>query len=158
MFIDLNTINESGIIVDQDIVFDEETYKTVLIKGLENVHVNGKIYYSTTKEVIFDGKVNGEMLIVDSNSAEVINYPFSCEINEILAEDSNISQELRSNNQNSLDLKEILWQNIVLEVPLNYSKTDKVSVTKGEGWELKSESEVNHTNNPFKDLLDKGKE
>ena len=157
MFINLNTINESGIIIDQDLLFDEDIYKTALIKGLENVHVKGKIYYSTTKEVLFDGYVNGDMLITDSNTSEIINYPFSCEINEILSEDKNFSQELRSNDQNSLDLKEILWQNIVLEVPLNYSKTDKVSVTKGDGWELKSEDEVSY-NNPFKDLLDKGKE
>ena len=157
MFINLNTINESGIIIDQEISFDEDVYKTSLIKGLENVHVKGKIYYSTTKEVIFTGEVNGEMLLLDSNSGDVVNYPFSSEVNEILGEDKNISQELKANNQNSLDLKEILWQNIVLEVPLNYSKTDKVSITKGDGWELKSESEVSQ-NNPFKDLLDKGKE
>ena len=158
MFINLNTINESGIVVDQDISFDEDNYKTALIKGLESVHVKGRIYYSTTKEVLFDGSVNGDMLLLDSNNGEIINYPFSTEISEILSEDKNFCEELRSNNQNSLDLKEILWQNIVLEVPLNYSKTDKVSITKGDGWELKSESEVNQTNNPFKDLLDIGKE
>ena len=157
MFVNLNTINEKGIIIDQDLVFNEDIYKTALIKGLDKVHVKGKIYYSTTKEVLFEGSVCGEMILVDSNSAELINYPFSCEINEILEEDKNYSENLRSNSQNSLDLKEILWQNIVLEVPLNFSKTDKVSITKGEGWELKSESEVNQ-NNVFKDLLDIGKE
>ena len=157
MFINLNTINESGIIIDQDLLFDEDIYKTALIKGLENVHVKGKVYYSTTKEVLFNGTINGDMLLIDSNSSEQVNYPFSCEINEILEEDKNFNEELRSNNQNSLDLKEILWQNIVLEVPLNFSKTDKISVTKGDGWELKSDSEVGQ-NNPFKDLLDKGKE
>ncbi len=158
MFINLNKINESGIVIDQIISFDEDIYKTALIKGLKNVHVKGKVYYSTTREIIFNGTVNGDMLLLDSNSAEIINYPFSCEINEILEEEKDFSQNLKANNQNSLDLKEILWQNIVLEVPLNYSKTDKVSITKGEGWELKNESEVNQINNVFKDLLDKGKE
>lgn len=157
MFVNLNTINERGIIIDQDIIFNEDIYKSSIIKGLENVHVKGKIYYSTTKEVIFEGQVDGEMLLVDSNTSEIVNYPFSTEINEILEEDNSFSEELSSNNQNSLDLKEILWQNIVLEVPLSFSKTDKVSVTKGLGWELKSETEVSQ-NNVFKDLLDKGKE
>ena len=158
MFINLNKINESGIIIDQIIPFDEDVYKTPLIKGLDNVYVKGKIYYSSTREIIFSGKVKGDMLLVDSNSAEVINYPFSCEINEILEDEKEISPNLKANNQNSLDLKEILWQNIVLEVPLNYSKTDKVSITNGNGWELKNESKVSQTNNVFKDLLDKGKE
>ena len=158
MFFNLNTINEKGIIIDQDISFDEDIYKTSLIKGLERVYVKGKIYYSTTKEVLFEGNVEGEMLIVDSNTGDIVNYPFSCEINEILAEDKNFSENLRSNSQNSLDLKEILWQNIVLEVPISFSKTDKVSITKGDGWELKSDTEVDQKQNVFKDLLDIGKE
>lgn len=158
MFINLNTINEKGIVIDQDISFDEGIYKNALIKGLKNVHVKGKIYYSTTKEVLFEGNVKGEMLIVDSNTADIVNYPFSTEINEILEEDRNFSENLRSNEQNSLDLKEILWQNIVLEVPTSFSIVDEVSITKGDGWELLNEDEVNQKSNPFKDLLDIGKE
>ena len=154
MFINFNTINESGIIIDQEISFDEDVYKTALIKGLEDVHVNGKIYYSTTKEVIFSGEVSGNMLLPDSNSGDIVKYPFSCEINEILQEDKNFSQELRSNNKNSLDLKEILWQNIVLEVPLTYSKEEKPSTVKGEGWELINEEDiVDPRLQIFKDLL-----
>ena len=154
MFINLNTINESGIVIDQEITFDEDIYKTALIKGLENVYVKGKIYYSTTKEVIFEGAVNGDMLLVDSNSAEIINYPFSCDINEILEEDKKFCDNLSSNNQNSLDLKEILWQNIVLEVPLTYSKEEKPSTVKGEGWDLINEEDiVDPRLQIFKDLL-----
>ena len=59
--------------------------------------------------------------------------------NEILDEDRNLDENLRSNSQNSLDLKQVLWQNIVLEVPLRFSKTDKPAVTEGDGWKLKSE-------------------
>ena len=159
MFINLNKINESGILIDQSIEFNEDIYISSLIKGLKDVYVKGKIYYSTTKEVLFEGNVKGKMLILDSNTCDIVDYPFECEINEILQEDSNFSENLRVNEENSLDLKELLWQNIVLEVPLAFSKTDTISVTKGEGWELKSNDEqVDPRLNVFKDLLDKRKE
>ncbi|MBR1417074.1 MAG: hypothetical protein IJ572_04580 [Bacilli bacterium] len=63
------------------------------------------------------------------------------------------------NTQNSLDLKEILWQNIVLEVPLAFSEITKPLCTKGDGWELKSEEDiVDPRLQGFRDLLDKEKE
>ena len=154
MFINLNTITDKGIIIDQVIDFEEKYYENKLIKGLENVYVKGRIYYSTTKEVLFEGSMNGNMLINDSNTNEIVSYPFSSEINEILLEDTTLDENLRSNDKNSLDLKEILWQNIVLEVPLTYSKEEKPSTVKGEGWELINEEDiVDPRLQIFKDLL-----
>ena len=160
MFINLNNINEKGIILDQDIEFEESFYKNTVIKGIKNAHVKGKIYYSSTKEVMFEGNVKGEMLIIDSNTGDIVSYPFLSEINEILYEDTNLDENLRSNSQNSLDLKQVLWQNIVLEVPLRFSKTDKPAVTEGDGWKLKSEfdKKEDSNSNPFMALLDTGKE
>ena len=154
MFINLNTITDKGIIIDQVIDFEEKYYENTLIKGLENVYVKGRIYYSTTKEVLFEGSMKGNMLINDSNTNEIVSYPFSSEISEILLEDTTLDENLRPNDKNSLDLKEILWQNIVLEVPLTYSKEEKPSTVKGEGWELINEEDVVDPRlQIFKDLL-----
>ena len=159
MNINLNTINEKGIIIDQDINFDEKYYKGTIIKGLECVHVKGKVYYSTTREVVFDGKITGEMKIIDSNTNEVVNYPFTSQINEILESDEDFSQNLGEKGKKLLDLEEILWQNIVLEVPLTFSKVSKPALTKGDGWELRMEDEVIDPRlQGFRDLLEKGKE
>ena len=159
MFINLNTITDKGIILDQELEFEEKYYENTLIKGLQNVYVKGRIYYSTTKEVLFEGSLKGEMLINDSNTNEIVSYPFSSEINEILLEDTTLDENLRSNDKNSLDLKEILWQNIVLEVPLTYSKEAKPLKTKGDGWELKNEEDIIDPRlQGFRDLLEKGKE
>ena len=159
MFINLNTITDKGIIIDQVIDFEEKYYENTLIKGLENVYVKGRIYYSTTKEVLFEGSMNGNMLINDSNTNEIVSYPFSSEINEILLEDTTLDENLRTNDKNSLDLKEILWQNIVLEVPLTYSKEEAPLKTKGDGWELKKEEDIIDPRlQGFRDLLKNGKE
>ena len=159
MNINLNTINEKGIKISQEVVFDETYYNNTIIKGLNNIKVDGRIYYSTTREIVFEGIVSGEMIIVDSNTNELVNYPFTSQINEILERDEDFSQNLGSKDKNMLDLEEILWQNIVLEVPLTFSKVSKPTLTKGDGWELKSEEEVIDPRlQGFRDLLEKGKE
>ena len=154
MFIDLNKISERGIEVNQNVTFDEDKYHTSLIKGIKSCFLVGRIYYSTTKEVILSGNIKGEMLIIDSNSCDEVAYPFDIEINEILQEDSNFDEKLRTKTQESLDLREVLWQNIVLEVPLKFSILDKPELTKGEGWELKSEDNIEDPRlQAFRDLL-----
>ena len=160
MFINLNMITEQGIIINQDITFDESYYKNTIIKGIKEAKVEGKIYYSTTKEVIFDGTVKGIMQIIDSNTADVVDYPFESNIEEILAEDTQLDEELRTKDKNSLDLIDILWQNIVLEVPLKFSTSDVPLLNKGDGWELRNEEDnkIDPRLEPLKALLDSGKE
>ena len=57
------------------------------------------------------------------------------------------------NDENRLDLFEFLWENIVLEVPLKFTKVTNLSEFHGDGWKLMSEDEVSLENNPFHDLL-----
>src|SRR5574344_1823040 len=160
MFIDLNHVTERGIELDQDIIFEEKYYKKSLVKSLEKTHVKGKIYYSQTGEVIFEGNVFGIMKLKDANSGELINYQFKTNVEEILAENNEIEADLKTNTQNSLDLKEVLWQNIVLEVPIKFSRSKQPNTLKGDGWELSDENSKKEDPRLecFKALLEKGKE
>lgn len=160
MEFDLNKIIEQGILIDTIISFDEEYLRVSEIKKLDNVHVNGRIYYSLTKEVIFAGNVNGNMTLVDGYSGDLIDYPFNIDLDEILANFSNEDEKMGKKPKNSLDLKEVLWENIVLEVPIVVSKDNKVKTKKGEFWEVRDEN--SKKDDPrlecFRTLLDEGKE
>ena len=157
---DLNKITEQGILIDTIISFDEEYLRVSEIKKLDNVHVSGRIYYSLTKEVIFAGNVNGNMTLVDGYSGDLIDYPFNINLDEILANFSNEDEKVGKKPKNSLDLKEVLWENIVLEVPIVVSKDNKVKTKKGEFWEVRDEN--SKKDDPrlecFRTLLDEGKE
>ena len=160
MEFDLNKITEQGILIDTIISFDEEYLHVSEIKKLDNVHVSGRIYYSLTKEVIFAGNVNGNMTLVDGYSGDLIDYPFNIDLDEILADFSNEDEKMGKKPQNSLDLKEVLWENIVLEVPIVVSKDNEVKTKKGEFWEVRDEN--SKKDDPrlecFRTLLDEGKE
>ena len=84
---------------------------------------------------------------------------FKTDVEEVLASDDFFTEKGK-NMQNNLDLKEILWQNIVLEVPIRASKTAEVEIKKGEGWEMKDEFSKKEESGLecFKALLDEGKE
>ena len=85
------------------------------------------------------------MKIEDSISLEIISYPFSFEIEENLEE-----KELKY--EKTLDIINVLWQNIVLEVPLKQTKVTDFSDYQGDGWKLVTEEERKNTNNPFSEL------
>ena len=160
MEFDLNKITEQGILIDSTISFGEEYLQVSAIKRLDNIKVSGRIYYSLTKEVIFAGNVKGNMTLVDSYSGDLIDYPFNIDLDEILADFSEEDEKKGKKPQNSLDLKEVLWENIVLEVPIVVSKDNEVKTKKGEFWEVRDEN--SKKDDPrlecFRTLLDEGKE
>ena len=87
------------------------------------------------------------MKLKDSVSLEPVLYPFSFKISE------NVSEKLE-NDQFTLDIISILWENIVLEIPIRYSEVTNYDEYTGDGWRVISEDDVkDNTNNPFKDLL-----
>lgn len=159
MFIDLAKVDEKGIVIDDTVSFGEEYIKNTPIQKLDNVKVKGKAYYSVTNEIVFDCKVTGVMVLLDSMDLEPIDYPFDIEISEVLSENDD---EKDQNKLKTLDIIDILWQNIVLEVPISIRKDpDKKYEMSGEGWELVDEErkKLDPRLAPLLELLEKeGKE
>jgi len=159
MVIDLAKVDEKGIVIDEKFSFGEEYLKHTAIQKLDDVIVKGHIYYSVTKEVILDGEVKGQMILLDAMTNEPIEYPFDIKISEVLEENDD---EKSKNNAKTLDIMDILWQNIVLEVPIRVVKDpNKKYNLSGEGWELVDEDKkkVDPRLAPLLELLDKeGKE
>ena len=67
--------------------------------------------------------------------------------------DDDILEENCKKSENTLDIFQFLWENIVLEVPLQFTKVEDLSKFHGDGWRLISEEELKDTNNPFNELL-----
>ena len=143
-----NTVNE----IDISNVYSipKEYYENTDIVSLEKVNVKGKI---TRKENMnfelgdyVDASFEGVMIIPDSISLEEVEYPFSIEYSDFLDENC-------KNNENTLDIFTFLWENIVLEVPLQFTKVTDLSKFHGDGWKLVSEDDRKLEDNPFSELL-----
>lgn len=152
MYIELDELfchNTDKIVINEDVNFGEE-YSTSDIKNLKNVHFDGVIRESSDTTIKLEGMLTGTMVVEDSISLEDVDYSFSCEIDENL-------DEILENNQNTIDILEILWQNIVLEIPLKFTVVEDLSKYQGDGWKMISEDEVKK-DNPFSILTENMKE
>ena len=149
MFVNLEEINSNvkeELIVEEEVKIEDTFLNDTSIKKLDNVKLKAVIFRNSADETILSGTLSGNMHLEDSISLEDIVYPFSIELEEIL-----------ENEANTIDILPILWQNIVLEVPLRYTNVSDLSNYSGDGWKLISEEEVK-SNNPFLELKEKFKE
>lgn len=124
----------------------------------ENIFVTGKVYMGPSVDELDEltdyiaAKITGNIVIEDSISLEELNYPISIEYNDIL-------EESCKKDKNTLDIFQFLWENIVLEIPLQFTKVEDLSKFHGDGWRLISEEDLRKSgNNPFSELLKDYKE
>ena len=119
-------LNLLPIKIDDTFIIPESFYKNTSIKGLDEVKVNGTIKYNAADEIQINLDVNGNMKLIDAVTNELIKYPFSFQIDEILEENDENLTKYFEKSQNILDIIEFLWENIVLEVPIRVTNTTGV--------------------------------
>ena len=129
---------------------DSSYYENTDIIKINPVNVRGKITRRENEDGELDDyiecEIKGNMIIPDSISLEELEYPFNIEYSDIL--DKNVKK-----SENILDIFAFLWENILLEVPLQFTKVSDLSKFRGDGWRLISEEDKNLENNPFEKLL-----
>lgn len=136
MKINLNMLPKE---INEEIVFPKYYYENTDIKDLRDVWVSGILKYNASDEIAINLNVSGTMKLVDAITNELIDYPFSFEIDEILESLEGESEKYFEKNQNILDIIEFLWENIVLEVPIRITNEENVHLS-GEGWELNNDT------------------
>ena len=149
MIIDITTLNLEGIStinVNGLVDIPQELYINTDIVELNNVKFEGYLE-AIEGEITLKGNINGTMKINDAISLELLDYDFNAEIDEEI-------ENFQENSLNTLDITDVLWQNILLEVPLKLTKVESFDEYHGDGWKLVSEDSIENTNNPFKELKD----
>lgn len=131
MKIDLRKLYSlASVNVDGTITFPEERLKSAGIIRLEDVSVHGKAIINYEDEIELDLDLSGKMYLPCAISLEEVEVPFTTKIEEIIGE-NNI------NNNFYLDLSDILWENIVLEIPIKVVKEGvHLETSSGKGWSV----------------------
>ena len=134
MKIDLNYLNRfSKLSIDEDFVLDEKFFVDTDIRKLENLHVIGEVEIDYEDNVNMNLELTGTMILPCAVTLKDVEYKFSTSIEENIGK----FEEIFKKNKNSLEISPILWENIVLEIPIRVvSENAEPSNTSGDGWEL----------------------
>ena len=159
MNIDITKL-KSGIVnqieIDELYSFNEEKLQNTEIISLDNVEIKG--YISSNKLDNYDINLNieGVMVLPCSITLEPTNYPFKCQINgnidDLLEEIGEVSKK----TQNTIDILPIIWENILMEIPMKVvSEKAKDVKLEGNGWKFVTgeQENLNPELQKLKDLL-----
>ena len=139
--------------ISEEVIIPDEILKDSEIRKLNNVIFKGKIFKDYDMNLILEGVISGVMILPDDVTLEDVECEFKGEVSE------NIDEILKL-EKNTIDILDILWQNILVEIPLKVRNSNSNVKFEGEGWRLISEDEYNNQKyNPFSDLsklLEKG--
>ncbi len=131
--------------IENNIIIPKELLKNTLIDDLKDVIFTGELTINENYELNLTGKIKGIMILKDDLTLKPTEYSFLSEVEENLEK-----------TQNMLDITDILWQNILVEIPSKVRSTDEDIELSGDGWRVISEDkfneERNNANNPFQGL------
>ena len=158
MIIDLTRIF-SGIDKKIDInmvySFDKEYIKNTDLLELNNVNINGTITKNSLNELNLNVDVNGTMILPCSITLKPVSYDFDVNIDENLEEYMKNSKNL----ENSIDILPIIWENILMEIPMKVVSEGARDVElKGDGWRLITDEKHEDINPAFAKLSELIKE
>ena len=131
--------------LNEEINIPKELLNNSRIDELKDLKLNAKVFIDEDNEIIIKGNITGTMMLKDDITLEPVSYEFNSEFEENLC-----------NFENILDITDILWQNILVEIPSKVRLTNEDISLSGDGWRVISEDEYNKernkTNNPFANL------
>ena len=131
--------------INQNVIIPNELTANSLITELKDIMISGDITIDEEDNINLNGTLSGIMILKDDITLEPVEYQFNTDLEEILEK-----------NKNILDITDILWQNILVEIPSKVRSTDEDINLEGNGWRMISEEqfqkERSKSNNPFANL------
>ena len=136
MIIDLTPLKaglKEQIDINEELLFTKEDLKDTELIDLQNVKVEGQIYIDSLNSYILNLTIKGKMILPCSRTLKPTDYEFETKIDENLEE----NEEKFKKNQKTIDILPIIWENILMEIPIRIINPDAEGIDiKGEGWEL----------------------
>lgn len=156
MNIDLSRLNndvDKYLTIESDINLSDYDLASVELLDLKDVHASGRIFKNGLGNYQMVLHVTGIMVLSCAITLKPVEHKFEFDIDE------EIEEYLKNNEnvKNSLDILPIIWENILMEIPMKVVCDDVSDVKlEGDGWKLitkEDENKVNPELAKLKDLL-----
>ena len=128
--------------IDEVYTFSKEELKDTEIIKLDDVKITGDILKNSIDEYIIDIEVSGTMVLPCALTLKPVNHNFFTKIEGNLEKLYEEIGKKYENNQKSIDILPIIWENILMEIPIRVISDDLESFEiKGDGWEIITDEE-----------------
>lgn len=145
MIIDLTRLKnkiDKEIIVNETYSVSEDELVGSGVTSIDDVRITGAITLNAIDDIVLSLDIEGIMVIPCAITLKPVDYPFSIALDGDLGEISEEISEKDINSQNLLDILPIIWENILMEIPMRIVSEGAENVTlSGEGWRLITEDE-----------------
>lgn len=135
---------KDGVInIEDTISFEPEVFaKMHQIRGLQDVTVSGNIHYDTESDRVFaDLDISGVMIVPCSITLEDVEYDFHTKSLEVFSFEKTDDEDVHEVKGDVVELLPVIFQLIVMEVPLKIVKEGLTQYPKGDGWEVVKEED-----------------
>ena len=128
---------EEKIEFHEKISYDEKQLQSVGILALKDAYVSGKIYLDSEDCIMIECLIRGIMILPCSITLEPVEYPFDIRVEDDLFALLEEITENSKKNQNTIDISPIIWENILMEIPMKVisEKAKNISL-EGNGWKF----------------------
>ena len=151
----LNNNIDKYISVNEEYSFTEEELSGTDLLKLDNVKIEGEITKNSLGNIELNLSVDGIMVLPCAITLKPVNCPFSIEISGEIEELMENFDENERNFQNSIDILPIIWENILMEIPMRVvsdEAKDSDIKMEGNGWKFVTEEE--EAKSPLSELMD----
>lgn len=138
---ELFALKEHEIDFESEISFPEIP-DVMEIRRLENVHVQGRLFFEKdNNHILVSMTITGTMIVPCAITLEDVDYPFETSTDLTYGFNEEDDPEVLVIPKNGLDLSEDVLNAIWIERPFTLVKPGLKSYPKGEGWEVISEED-----------------
>ena len=132
MDVNLITLNTKGR-VDFRGIPDFSSYKEESIKEFKDLKCEGYILDNGTKDYEVAFQLTGTMILSSAINGSDVPYELNINYDDFV---TNLVENYKK-SANTLDILPILWENILLEIPIRaVNLRDEFVKTEGDGWEI----------------------
>ena len=149
----LNNDIDKNILIDTTYSFSKEEMEGTDLLKLDNVKIVGELHKNVLGNIVLSAEVSGIMVLPCAVTLKPVDYPFSIVIDDEIEKLYENIEENPINLQNTIDILPIIWENILMEIPMRVVSPDAENVKlSGDGWKLVTEED--NKNNPLSELMD----
>lgn len=114
-------INEP-LIINEKVNYDEYVKNVSDIIRMDDVLVEGTCKFTGNDCFVFNLKIKTTMYLEDAWTLEEVEFPIDLDVKEVFAKDSD-DEDSRFIEKNTVDLYDIIWENVLLEKPICITKS-----------------------------------